>query len=58
MYTIKYTGEFKRQMKMCEHRGYDMELLRDAIRILFTEGKLPENIPSTAIIFAEFRGTE
>ena len=26
MYTIKFTGEFKRQMKMCERRGYDMEL--------------------------------
>jgi mRNA interferase YafQ len=42
MYTIKFTGEFKRQMKMCERRGYDMELLREAIRILSTEGKLPE----------------
>ena len=42
MYTIKFTGEFKRQMKMCERRGYDMELLREVIRILSTEGKLPE----------------
>ena len=25
MYTIKFTGEFKRQMKLCERRGYDME---------------------------------
>lgn len=30
MYTIRFTGEFKRQMKMCERRGYDMELLREA----------------------------
>lgn len=28
MYTIKFTSEFKRQMKLCERRGYDMELLR------------------------------
>ena len=41
MYIIRFTGEFKRQMKMCERRGYDMELLREAIRILATEGKLP-----------------
>jgi len=27
MYTIKFTGEFKRQMKMCERRGYDRELV-------------------------------
>ena len=42
MYTIKFTGEFKRQMMMCERRGYDMELLREVIHILSTEGKLPE----------------
>lgn len=34
-------GEFKRQMKLCERRGYDMEQLRTAIRILSTDGKLP-----------------
>ena len=42
MYTLRFTGEFKRQMKLCERRGYDMELLREAIRILATEGKLPD----------------
>ena len=42
MYSIKFTGEFKRQMKLCERRGYNMELLREVINILFVEGKLPE----------------
>lgn len=41
MYRIRFTGEFKRQMKLCERRGYGMEQLRTAIRILSTEGKLP-----------------
>lgn len=41
MYTIRFTGEFKRQMKLCQRRGYNMELLREAIRILSTEGCLP-----------------
>ena len=41
MYRIRFTGEFKRQMKLCERPGYDMEQLRAAIRILSTEGKLP-----------------
>lgn len=41
MYTIKYTGEFKRQMKLCQRRGYDMEQLREAIRILSETGSLP-----------------
>ena len=41
MYTIKVTGEFKRQMKLCQRRGYDMELLREVIRILSKAGSLP-----------------
>ena len=41
MYRIKFTGEFKHQMKLCQRRGYDMELLKTAIRILSTDGKLP-----------------
>lgn len=40
-YILKYTSEFKRQMKLCQRRGYDMDLLRTAIEILSTEGKLP-----------------
>ena len=43
MYRIRFTGEFKRQMKLCQRRGYDMELLRTAIRILSTEGRLPDS---------------
>lgn len=42
MYRIRFTGEFKRQMKLCQRRGYDMELLRTAIRILSTDGRLPD----------------
>ena len=43
MYTIRYTGEFKRQMKLCQRRGYNMELLRKAIKILSTTGSLPSS---------------
>lgn len=42
MYTLRFTGEFKRQVKLCERRGYDMELLREVIRILAADGKLPD----------------
>lgn len=42
MYTIRFTSEFKRQMKLCQRRGYDMEQLHEAIRILTVEGRLPE----------------
>lgn len=42
MYSIKYTGEFKHEMWLCKKRGYNMELIREAIRILSVDGKLPE----------------
>ena len=43
MYSIKFTGEFKRDMRLCKKRGYDMELIREAIRILSVDGKLPKD---------------
>ncbi len=42
MYTIRYTGEFKRQMRLCQRRGYDMVLLHEVIRLLSVDGKLPD----------------
>ena len=42
MYTIRYTGVFKQQMKLCKRRGYDMELLHEAISILSAKGQLPK----------------
>ena len=41
MYTIRYTGEFKRQMKLCKKRGYDLSLIRNVIQTLSTQGCLP-----------------
>ena len=42
MYTIRYTGEFKRQMRLCKRRGYDMAQLHEVIRLLSVDGKLPD----------------
>ena len=41
MYTIKYTGQFKRDYKRCKKRGLDMQLLHTAITILSVNGELP-----------------
>ena len=40
-YRIKYTGQFKRDMRLCQRRGYDMQLLHTAISILAEMGTLP-----------------
>ncbi|MDR2205723.1 MAG: type II toxin-antitoxin system YafQ family toxin [Flavobacteriaceae bacterium] len=41
MYSIDYTNEFKKQAKLMQKRGCDMELLNEAIRILMNTGTLP-----------------
>ena len=41
-YRIKYTGQFKRDMRLCQRRGYDMRLLHTAITLLAETGCLPE----------------
>lgn len=40
-YIIRYSSNFKKAYKRCKKRGLDMLLLKEAIRILSEEGKLP-----------------
>jgi mRNA interferase YafQ len=40
-YTVDFTNSFKRDVVNCEKSNRDLELLRTAIKILATEGKLP-----------------
>ena len=41
MYTIRMTRTFRKDTERCRKRGYNMELLKTAIRILETDGQLP-----------------
>ena len=40
-YIIHYSSNFKKAYKRCKKRGLDMLLLKEVIRILSEEGKLP-----------------
>ena len=40
-YIIRYSSNFKKAYKRCKKRGLDMLLLKEVIRILSAEGKLP-----------------
>lgn len=40
-YIIRYTSNFKKAYKRCKKRRLDMLLLKEVIRILSEEGKLP-----------------
>ena len=41
MYQVSMTRSFSKDTERCKKRGYDMQLLRDAIKLLAEDGKLP-----------------
>ena len=41
MYEVRITKTFRKDTERCRKRGYDMELLKRAIRLLEAEGSLP-----------------
>ena len=43
MFTVQITGQFKKDVELCRKRGYDITLLRKAIRILSETGTLPNS---------------
>lgn len=40
-YFINYTGRFKKNLKQCQKRGYDMSLFEQVSHLLETTGSLP-----------------
>ena len=41
MYQVKYSNRFEKNLKRCEKRGLDMQLLFETIKLLATTGTLP-----------------
>ncbi|MDD4108879.1 MAG: type II toxin-antitoxin system YafQ family toxin [Prolixibacteraceae bacterium] len=48
MFEIHYTNKFKKDYKTITHRGYQLELLKDAIRRLAKNGTLPKKFFTTS----------
>lgn len=41
MYSVKFTGSFKKDVKRCAKRGLDVSLITKAVDILLANGSLP-----------------
>lgn len=41
MYSVKFTGNFKKDVKRCAKRGLDVSLITKAVDILLANGSLP-----------------
>ena len=46
MYSFDYAPNFLRSIKRCKQQGKDLTLLWDTVRLLVTDGKLPESYNS------------
>lgn len=42
MYSIEYSGQFKKSVKRCKKRGLDLSELQKVIRLLAEKGTLPQ----------------
>lgn len=42
MYTVKPSGRFKKDLKVVAKRGYDINLLKNVIKLLAAGASLPE----------------
>lgn len=49
-YTLVYTGQFKRSLKKCAKRGFDITKLTEALDILQTTGTLPPNYKAHRLV--------
>jgi len=43
MYSVSYTGAFKKDFKRCSKRNYNLLLLQNAVEVLEKQGALPAN---------------
>ena len=50
MYNIKYTNKFKKDIKRCQRRGRDLNLLRDVVNMLALTGSLPPKYKAHPLI--------
>ena len=41
MYRIQYAQRFRKDLRLCQKRGLDIEILKEVIELLSREGKLP-----------------
>lgn len=42
MYSLEYSGQFKKSLKLCKKRGLPLEMLHKAISLLVENGMLPQ----------------
>lgn len=55
MYSVKYTRQFKKSLKLCVKRGLDLKIFTDTLDILQEYGQLPPQYKAHRLV-GEYSG--
>lgn len=56
MYALKPTGQFKKDLKLCQRRGFDMASIAEVLEYLKNDGQVPESYSPHKLIGRNFQG--
>lgn len=56
MYSIEYTGKFKKDLKLCEKRGYNIAELQLVVMFLEKDGQVPEKYKPHKLVGKNYIG--
>lgn len=56
MYELKPTGQFKKDLKLCQRRGCDMQNIRTALTYLQQDGQVPDSYLPHKLVGRNYKG--
>ena len=56
MYELKHTGQFKKDLRLCERRGCDMQNLKTALEFLMNNGQVPADYLPHKLVGRNYKG--
>lgn len=56
MYELKPTGQFKKDLKLCQKRGYDIRNIAEVLEFLKNDGQVPEKYLPHKLVGRKYKG--
>ena len=56
MYELKPTGQFKKDLRLCQRRGCNMETIAEVLDLLRQNGQVPEDYLPHKLVGRNFKG--
>ena len=56
MYRLDYTGKFRKDLKLCQKRGYNIDAIRTVIQYLENDGQVPQDYKPHKLVGKDYIG--